>query len=192
MKMYSVGRRVLVGQRKRIGTVKSVADAPDPKCMGQYRHEVSIDGESELTAVMGCDLEGVPVVDADLQTGHPVIQLNIQGSHIANLNIGFQVGTINAALGSVISERGADEFANAIKTLTEAVVSDSRLPDSSKREVVEALSMVAEQAAKRPEQRSMGILKPIVTWIPTAIATAASLVAVWEKFGPVIKSYLGL
>lgn len=192
MKQYSVGRRVLVGQRKRIGTVQSVSDRPDPKCMGEYRHEVLVDGDAEILPVMGCDLEAVPELDADLHAGRPVVQLNIQSSNIANLNIGSQVGTINAALGSV-SERGsADEFAEALKSLTEAVVSDTLLPNSSKREVVEALSTVAEQAAKPPEQRSMGILKPIVTWIPTAIAAAASLAALWEKFEPTIKAYLGL
>jgi hypothetical protein len=41
MNRFSPGRRVLVGQRKRIGTVKSVADSPDPKTMGADMQESS-------------------------------------------------------------------------------------------------------------------------------------------------------
>lgn len=67
MNRFPAGSRVLVGQRKRIATVKSVFDSPDPKMMGEYRHEVLVDGETEALAVMGCDLEAMPQVHGDLR-----------------------------------------------------------------------------------------------------------------------------
>jgi hypothetical protein len=32
----------------------------------------------------------------------------------------------------------------------------------------------------------------LVAWIPHAIATAAHLTALWDKFGPIIRAYLGI
>jgi len=57
---------------------------------------------------------------------------------------------------------------------------------------VEALSTIAEQAEKKPEERSKGNLKALVAWIPQVIATAADLVTLWDKFGPIIKTHFGL
>jgi hypothetical protein len=191
---FSVGRRVLVGQRNRIGTVKSIADSPDPRCMGEFRHEVLVDGETDLLGVMGCDLEGVPEVDHDLQESRPAVHLTLQNSSVANLNLGTQVGTITVALESISQQHGGVdlEFADAIKQLTEAVLSQATMADDDKREVVQVLSTIAEEGAKEPKERSMGRLKAAVGWLPTAIATASSLTTLWNKFEPTIRAHFHL
>jgi hypothetical protein len=142
---------------------------------------------------MGCDLQAFPGIDEDLQMNRPIINLHVQDSNIANLNLGSQIGTINASL-QTISEQGDSEheFAQVLKELTEAVVSQKDLPDPEKQEVVQALSTIAEQATKKPEQRSKVTLKALVSWIPTAISAAKGLSDLWEKFGPIIQAHLGL
>ena len=123
----------------------------------------------------------------------PVIHLNIQNSSIANLNLGSQVGAINAALETIsIGGGGQQEFARALKELTEAVVSQQDLPDNQKRDFIQALSTVAAEARKKPEERSAGTLKAIMGYLPTAISSASQLVALWDKVGPTIKGYLGV
>jgi hypothetical protein len=102
-----------------------------------------------------------------------VVNLNIQNSNIANLNLGSQVGTINATLEAISRGDGSQhDFAQALKELTEAVVSQQDLSDDQKREVIQALSTVAEEAPKRPEERSAGTLKAIIGYLPTAISSA--------------------
>ncbi len=122
-------------------------------------------------------------------TREPTIQLNIQNSSIANLNLGSQLGTINAALQSISGQEGQQELAQALKQLTEAVLSNANLPGSEKQEVVQALSTIAEQAEKKPENRSAGTLKAVVAWLPTILSTAADLTALWDKYVPVIRAY---
>lgn len=123
----------------------------------------------------------------------PVVHLNIHNSNIANLNLGSQVGTINAALQTISSEDGnQQEFANAIKELTEAIISQNELKDDQKREAVQALSTVAAEAQKKPEERSTGTLKAIIAYIPTIISSVSQLESLWEKVGPTIRGYLGL
>jgi hypothetical protein len=107
-----------------------------------------------------------------------VVHLNIHNSNIANL----QMGTINTALETISSEGGNQlEFANAIKELTEAIVSQKDLKDDEKRETVQALSTVAVEAQKKPAERSTGTLKAIIPYIPAALASISQLESLWEK-----------
>jgi hypothetical protein len=62
---FSPGRRVLVGIGMRPGTVKSVAEVPT--VMGEFVHDVLMDGEQIAQPVVGCDIHPVPVLDADLR-----------------------------------------------------------------------------------------------------------------------------
>ena len=118
--------------------------------------------------------------------------IHIQDSNVANLNMGSQIGTINAAM-QVISrgDESRKELAHALDEFTQAVVA-ATLSDANKQEVVEAVSTIAEQAAKKPEERSKGTLKALVAWIPTAISAANNLVTLWDKIGPSIKGHLGI
>src|SRR5260370_24532919 len=95
-KRFSIGSRVLVGMANRPGTVQSVADTPS--VMGEFVHEVLLDAHPDLPQrVVGCDMRRLPPLDADLR-GTNQQTIHIQNSNVANLNLGSQVGTINAAL----------------------------------------------------------------------------------------------
>lgn len=190
-KRFSPDRRVLVGNQSRPGTIVSVDDQPSD--MGEFRHIVKRDRDGQTLAVLGCDLQAFPELDEDLrQKQLPSIHLHIENSSIANLNLGTQVGTINAALEVISGQPGpSQEVAEALKQLTEATVAEQALPDLEKQEIVQALSTLAEQAAKKPEERSKGPLRAIVGWLPTAIAAAADLTTLWGKFGPAIKVFFG-
>lgn len=184
---FSPGRRVLVGVGMRPATVRSVADVPST--LGEFVHEVLADGQMQVERVLGCDLHPFPEVDADL-TGHAP-NIHIQNSTVANLNLGSQVGIINASL-QQIAEHGSDlEFVRTLREFTDAVVS-AALESTAKQELVEALSTIAEQATKKPEERSKGTLRALVSWIPTAVSTASQLSTLWDKYGPIIKAHFGL
>jgi hypothetical protein len=188
---YSVGRRVLVGIGNRPGTVESVADVPT--VMGEFMHVVKLDGHLDLPRqVMGCDMRPLPELDADLRSSNrPTI--HIQNSSVANLNLGSQLGTITANLQTISAgDESQRQFARALEELTQAVLSETALQQNEKQEVVDAISTLAEQGAKKPEQRSKVTLKAIATWIPTAISAANNLMTLWDKLGPSIKGHLGV
>jgi len=187
---FSIGRRVLVGMGMKVGTVKSIAE--QPSVLGEFVHEVLVDGEKQPRRAIGCDLQPVPDFDEDLQ-GTSRSTIHIQNSNVANLNVGSQVGTINAAVQLMVGRGDAQQVARALEELTQAVLSSqATLPDVEKREIVEALTTIAEQAAKKPEERSKGTLRAVVAWLPTAISAASNLVSLWEKVGPTIRAYLGV
>jgi hypothetical protein len=188
---FSPGRRVLVGIGMRPATVKSVDDVP--REMGEFGHEVLLDGEQEVRRVVGCDIHPVPVLDADLRGVNPPT-IFIQNSNVANLNLGSQIGTINAAIQAISGGSDAQqrEFVRALNQLTQAVLSEASLQAAQKQELVEALSTIAEQAAKKAEERSKGTLKGIVASLPTAISAAKNLADLWERLGPIIRAHLGI
>jgi hypothetical protein len=187
-KRFSVGRRVLKGLGSQPATVTSVAEVPG--AMGEYMHEVVLDAYPDLPQqAMGCELRPMPPLDADLlRANQPAV--HIHNSNVANLNIGLQVGTINANLQAISGgDIAQQDFVHSIEQLTEAVLR-ATLPAAEQQEVMEALSTITEQAAKKPEERSKGTLKALVAWIPTAISAANDLAALWDKVGPSIKAYL--
>lgn len=186
-KRYSVGRHVLVGMGLRPAVVKSFDDKPS--VMGEYAHVVEFDDNHEELRVLGCDIQPVPEVDQDLRgSGHAI---HIHNSNVGNINLGTQIGHINVVLQQISAgDESQKEFARALDEFTKAVVA-AQLSDSDKQEVVGALSTIAEEATKKLEERSTGTLKAIMAWMPEAIATAAHLTALWEKFGPMIKAHFG-
>jgi len=148
----------------------------------------------KFAPVMGCDLQPFPDLDEDLRQGQQAnVHLHIENSSVANLNLGSQVGVINAALESISKIQGESEqtLVLALQQLTEATVADTALATTEKQEIVQALSTLAEQATKKPQEQSKGTVRAVITWIPTAIATAAKLAPLWEKFGPAIRAYFG-
>lgn len=174
----------------RPATVKSVAEVPS--VMGEYVHEVLVDGRQEIDKVLGCDLHAIPALDDDLRGTHrPTI--HVQNSNVANLNLGSQVGTINAALQSISAGNAQQkELARALEQLTEAVLSEVALSAVLKQEIMDALSTIADEAAKKPEERKKGILRAAVSWLPTAISAANNLTTLWDHLGPIIKGHLGI
>jgi hypothetical protein len=144
-KRYSVGSRVLAGiVCMQPGTVQSVADKPG--ILGEFVYEVLIDGELAPREFLGSELQPQHDVDEDLRS--PVY---IQNSNVANLNLGSQVGTINAALQTISTGNTEQKaFAQALEQLTQAVRAEIALQDEDKLEVMDALSTIAEQAAKPP------------------------------------------
>ena len=174
----------------RPATVQSVAEAPST--LGEFVHEVLVDGQQQPQKVLGCDIQPLPDLDEDLRSkGGPTV--HIQSSNVANLNLGSQVGTINAALQTISGgDAQQKEFARALEQLTQAVLAEPALQSAEKQEVMDALSTIAEQAAKKPEARSKGMLKAAVAWLPTAVSAAKNLTELWGTLGPIIKGHLGI
>ena len=186
---FSSGRRVLVGHRGRTAVVIAVEENPSE--MGEFRHIVRFDREGTEQSVLGCDLQPFPELDEDLRRATPAaVNLHIENSTLGNLNLGSQIGTINIALETVSDQGPAFRgFAEALREFTEATLSQHLLTDSEKSEIVQALSTVAEQATKKPDERSYGTLKAVLLWLPSAISAATDLVTLWDKCGPAIKVF---
>ena len=122
----------------------------------------------------------------------PSLQLNIRNANISNLNLGSQVGTINAAL-QVLSTESAEHqaLADALKRLTEAVANSRDLEPGKKRDAVEALSTLASEAETGKGKGSVTV-RALIAWLPAALGTSADVITLWDKFGPTLRAFFGL
>jgi hypothetical protein len=72
------------------------------------------------------------------------------------------------------------------------VISEPKLQETEKQDVLEAVATITKEAAKKPEERSKGTLKLLVAGLPTAITAANNLMILWDKLGPTIKAHFGI
>ncbi len=117
--------------------------------------------------------------------------INLTVQNAANINLGSQVGTINAAL-NVIYQQGQSEVASAIKELSNAIVRTKAMQDSQKQEALRVIADIAKQAEAKPEARSIGVVKALLIALPTMIGLAADVTTLWDKYGPIIRAYFGI
>jgi hypothetical protein len=117
--------------------------------------------------------------------------VNISHSNVANLNLGEQIGHIESVVQTIAAKdgEGNQKFAEAMRTLTEGIRSELQLSDSDKKEAIQVLGEIAEQAGVDPQKRSPGKVKALLAGFPTMVATAANVVALWGVWGPTIRAY---
>ena len=183
--------------------VRTVAAARKGSLMNPVHHRglVSASGEIErrmhaVAARVTRDLElrirrqeaFPPKRAAVMEAERPNINIAIHGA--ANVNLGTQVGTINAAL-TVISEQGESnqEVANALRELTDAVVQSQHLQEAEKQQTLEVIEEITKQAQSKPESRSLGKIKALVAGFHTLVAASNDLTALWSRYAPVIKNF---
>lgn len=115
-------------------------------------------------------------------------------ANIAMLNAGqmANVESINQNIGA-LAESGNEQFAEAIKQITEAVVALQDEIDSAERtEILEILESVSTQAALPSEQRQKGVVKALLTGLASALTATGSLAEIWSTWGAGIKTFFGL
>jgi hypothetical protein len=106
-------------------------------------------------------------------------------SQIANANFGSQIGTITASL-SAVAPRGkaGQEFATALKTITEGVVNSDELDEQQKKSILEALELVGQEAEAPPDKRRRCVFEPVLESLPKLLSSASALVNLWHAFVP--------
>ena len=147
------------------------------------------------------EMAGLPPDGARYQIPQPV-NIN-RGPTLNNINIDRSViGMLNA--GSIqdvqridinvtsLAQSGNHEIAVALKTLTEAVASSQDLSVEQRNEFLDQLNMVSGQAALTPENRKVGLIKPVLSALAAGLNTAGSLAQVWAVTGDVICAYFGV
>lgn len=125
-----------------------------------------------------------PFVGDKLTLNH----INVSNSTVGAINTGM-VQHLDAAV-TVFQNQGQAEIAAAIKEFAQALVDNAEISDALRNEIAEQLAYLVAQIQAKPEQRSTGIAKSVVSGIGTAIAGVGPLLAAWEKLQPLIESFV--
>jgi len=105
--------------------------------------------------------------------------INVDRSVIGAINTA-EVKQIDIAM-SKIKNSGNEEFAKAVKEFTEAVISESKLNDETKNQIIELISFLTKQSLLNKEKRQNSIIKAVLPRVESSISTIVLLLNLWTK-----------
>jgi hypothetical protein len=116
-------------------------------------------------------------------------QINISIQNAANVNLGSQIGTINAALSVVSQQSNSQDVVVALKEMSEAILKNQQIQEDHKQEALQVIGEIAKQAETKPDSRNLGILKALVTGLHAIVGASNDLNTLWDKCIPAIKHF---
>lgn len=146
------------------------------------------------------ELKGQVVSEAKMMAGEVTLGMHAQPKpeyavHISGpvgaVNLGTIEGDMNTAIGSLVHQARGEELAQGLKQLAEAVGAAKELGDQ-RREILEGLAVITQEAARPPEQRKRWLVRSLLErWGPT-LTTLAALAEIWSSVHPLLKAWFGL
>lgn len=120
----------------------------------------------------------------------PRIRIDVTNSQIGTLNLGTIVGDVENHL-SAIGGPEAEEGREALHRLAQAVIDQENLTDGSRRELLEQIDLLAEEAARPPERRRSAVARSILAGLAASLSAAGGLAEVWAAAGPTLVHFFG-
>ena len=120
----------------------------------------------------------------------PRIRIDVSHSQIGTLNLGTIIGDVETHL-SAVSGPGAEEARDALKQLAEAVVGNEQMTDESRRDLLEQIDLLAEEASRPPDKRRGAVVRSVLSGLAAAASGAGGLAEVWGAVGPVLLQFFG-
>ena len=99
------------------------------------------------------------------------LNIHVQDSSIGQFNMGQVIGNIEANLNAVTGP-SAEELAQMLKSLVEAISADDRLPDQAKREALENIEVLVSAAVQPAGRRAIGPVKAVLAATGVLLAAA--------------------
>jgi hypothetical protein len=106
------------------------------------------------------------------------------------LNLGTILGDVETNL-TVISGEEAEEVRSRLKEFVEAVLGEDELGEERKREFLEAVSLLSEEATKDEPERRGAVVSSVMRTLGTLSATVGSLASAWAQLEPVLHGFFG-
>ncbi|MBI2470332.1 MAG: hypothetical protein HYV59_03705 [Planctomycetes bacterium] len=116
-------------------------------------------------------------------SGVKLNNINVSNSVVGTINTGV-IGSVDQTISALI-QLGEPSLAEAIKTLTEAVVGSGDLDQNQKNELIEILGAVATEAATPKEERKNLVAKTLLDRAAQITALANDITDVCQKWWPV-------
>ena len=117
-------------------------------------------------------------------SGVKMNNINVSNSVVGTINTGT-IGVIDQSI-SALAHTGATDLAQAVKELSEAILRSGDLTSNQKNEVVEGLSVVAEEAAAPQERRRNAVARAIIQNAEKITSLANDITDVCQKWWPVL------
>lgn len=116
------------------------------------------------------------------------IHFQITDSQIGTLNLGTIVGDVESKL-TILADADATELRAGLARFTEAVLNDEELGEDAKRELIESISVLAEEANREPGQRRGAIVRSVMQTVAAVASTASGISVIWSEIEPLVHAF---
>lgn len=145
-------------------------------------------------------LEANPDITLDSQPGDFPKSLPAQPSQPASVVIHGSVGIVNTGVMNDVQnyvtlldqKPETHELGKAIRALTDGITSDPAIPAEKKKEAIDWIATLGEEATKTPETRRQSVLKAAVENLNLIIGLSANAATIWQTWGPKIQQLLSI
>jgi hypothetical protein len=110
--------------------------------------------------------------------------INVSNSVVGTINTG-SIGVIDQSISALI-QGGEPALADALKGLSQAIVSSGDLSPNQKNDLIEIMSVIATEAATPKESRRSSVVKTLLDRGEQIMAMASDLTDVFQKLWPVL------
>jgi hypothetical protein len=112
--------------------------------------------------------------------------INVSNSVVGTINTG-SIGSVDQSISALI-QTGEPSLADAIKQLSEAIISSGDLTSNQKNELVESLSVIAGEAATPEKRRRKTVANALLDRAIQIASTANDITDICQKWWPVLQS----
>lgn len=117
-------------------------------------------------------------------SGVKMNNINVSNSVVGTINTG-SIGAVDQTI-SALLQLGEPGIAQAVKELTEAILSSKDLGQNQKNELVEILGVVAAEAATPKENRKNSVARALLERGSQIVSIANDITDVCQKWWPVL------
>ncbi len=112
--------------------------------------------------------------------------INVNHSVVGTINTG-SIGTVDQSISAII-QLGEPELAEAIKSLSEAILGSNDLTQNQKNEIIESLSVISKEAASPKEVKQNTVALSLLEKVMKTTSIATDIVDICQKWWPVLLS----
>ncbi len=111
----------------------------------------------------------------------------ITNSQVGVLNTG-NIQNLNQTINNLYSVSQKD-LADNIKNFSQAIISEAKLDDSQKSEVLESLDIITKELFQKPENRKKSVAKVLMGQIAGIAGFTADALAIWQVLYPMLQKF---
>ncbi|WP_148264852.1 hypothetical protein [Collimonas fungivorans] len=110
--------------------------------------------------------------------------INVTDSVVGTINTG-SIGTVDQSI-TVLTQTGEPALADAIKALSDAILESKDLTDAQRSELVDSLSVIAQEAATPKETRRNSVAMTLLERAMKITALAGDISGICQKWWPIL------
>ena len=127
-----------------------------------------------------------------IQGGEIEMKSEVSNSQVGILNTGeMQAKSITGSV-SPSADPSQQQIAEALTSLTVAVKASQNISSQRQTEIKEQLELLNEQVKLAPSERKVGLIKPILSALATALSAGGGAAEIWSQWGDTIKNFFGI